>query len=52
MCPYAVSATGTATTFVTANNAVIKLGKISQGSYLTISERWPYFYDRASTICT
>lgn len=35
MCPYAVSATGTATTFVTATIAAIKLGKISQGSYPT-----------------
>ena len=35
MFPYAVSTTGTATTFVTANIAVIKLDNISQGSYPT-----------------
>ncbi len=35
MCPYAVSVTGTATTFDTASTAVIKLDKISQGSYPT-----------------
>jgi hypothetical protein len=35
MCPYAVSVTGTATTFVTAIIAVIKPDKISQWSYPT-----------------
>ncbi len=39
MCPYAVSVTGTATTFDTAITAVIKLDKISQGSYPTKNDR-------------
>lgn len=35
MCPYAASVMGTATKFVTANNAVMKLDIISQVSYPT-----------------
>lgn len=58
MCPYAVSVTGTATTFVTAMTAVIKLDKISQGSYPTkkrASGALQQFYVqhiRANALCT